>query len=107
MATDEQVNKWLNIAFVIGVLIISVMAFIGCATIKQERINPDGSSYTATGRVFLKGDIAQLKTTLAESVNEDGSYNLAIGQEAQELKADALELIELLNRLIKLIPPIP
>ena len=83
------------------------MTISGCATIKQQRINPDGSSYTATGRVFIKGDIAQLKTTLAESVNEDGSYSLAIGQEAQELKSDALELIDLLNRLIKLIPPIP
>jgi hypothetical protein len=83
---------------------IVLFFFASCATISQTRINPDGSSYTAKGRVMVKGNIAELKTTLSESVKEDGSYTLDIGQENTSMESDALELVELLRELLDRLP---
>lgn len=85
-------------------VLVTVIALCGCATLKQERKNEDGSSYSATGTVFGRASIEKLQTTLHESIDEDGVYTLDIGQQSAMTRADIAELIELLTQLIALIP---
>ena len=97
--TSAEIHQTLNRAIVFGLCALAILAACGCATIEQTRINADGSSYTAKGKVFLKGNIAELKTTLSEAIDHDGHYTLEIGQDSATLDADAMELVGLLNNL--------
>jgi hypothetical protein len=94
----------MNIFRWVCLFLVAMCLMSSCATITQTRINPDGSSYTAQGKVLVKGNISELKTTLSESVNEDGSYTLDIGQENTSMESDALELVELLRELLNRLP---
>ena len=108
--TIAQIHQTLNRVIVLGLCAVAILAACGqtgCARIVQERRNADGSFYTAKGHVFLKGNIAELKTTLSEKIDHDGHYTLEIGQDSAQVDTDALELIEVLNNLIGLLPPIP
>jgi hypothetical protein len=105
--TIERIHVVLNTVIIVLCVVVVAMVAASCATIEQTRINSDGSSYTAKGKVILKGSIAELKTALTESIDDDGTYTLDIGQESATLDADAIELVSLLNNLLGLIKPIP
>lgn len=106
MSSEDWGKMTTEIGSIVLAILVVLILFVscGCATIEQTRINPDGSSYTAKGRVLLKGNIAELKTSLSEQIDHDGHYTLEIGQDSAALDTDALELIGLLNNLLDLAP---
>ena len=102
----DKATRRINIGLAVLFVVAAVVApMCGCmATLNQERINPDGSSYRATGRVVGSASIDKLQTTLSESVDTDGAYTLDIGQKSEIMKAEIAELITMLRELIKLLP---
>ena len=82
----------------LAVLAVAVL-LSGCAMIHQSH-SENGVTYSASGIVFIKGDIADLKTGFEQTKLDDGSFEIAINQENAGIKTDVSVLMAEIIKLI-------